>query len=680
MTNPDGINSDSDHKLSDGWRYWKSRQGSAENGSRKLSSIDPLECPVPQNNQEQIAPASQESTTITQQISINENEGHVPKIQNVPSQTSRWGNFWNPLTYIPTETFKFPSVSLQPSNIENDQLSTRSQSTSISPQNSTSWFSWMWPGTKSQPNDLDDESEEGGTQDLVTSIELKKSTKEYKKLVAANDSCWAWYQNHYNSNQFNGEVSVLGTKSETSPIELSKYPVETIPLAQSTLESKDGVIVPDLETTYRTITRRTKVRLGAQLYYNFSSAEKHLYIKQNDNKPEIKYILVISIVCNNNSKQPRSFSAKQLSDTCVEAMNDVFNEKVDEKGEKIEYQVESISLEVGKIKESVIEDLFKLLINWRVDFKKIDFLFVNGFKQTFPLACQLLQILLSRGLMDNVKKIGLFGIESIVPGSDSIVQKTNNGSSTVANTTLTELSEIESFPWSKNFDLIVSELISKYNVKLTFLGSHFNLSSTLGIQLFHPNIFRCLFIRNPNNPFSNSAPSNTATPSEVVDKFNNEFEIQLLKLVLTSHNLGHQSSRLLIQLTKYFQPVTVSSQYAPSLSENLTPEFFKNALSNVMKTTNLIKNQALKINRLDDDDDIINNEYNLVWTLHAFLNDYKTLANVNALLGIKILVGLYHTWNPRGKGLVDLKYMLEVLKIEDYSGAIFKDCTGVNLD
>ncbi|KAH3670836.1 hypothetical protein WICMUC_004805 [Wickerhamomyces mucosus] len=616
------------NELSEGWKYWKQRQGSAESSNRKISTVDPLEVYANWGNtdgylhQEQQQPDTLSPISETQDNQINNDVNNV----GMPEQQNQvtWGNFWNPMTYIPQEIFNFPEhvIAKQTSSIEHDNLSTYSSATSRFNNTNQTWFSWIWAGQdKKIVNELD-----VNNQELITSVELKKNAKESKKAVANNDTCWAWYQNHYKTNEPKGELSVLGTKSEASPVELSKYPLEQISLKQDL-----GKIVPEIDQNYRKITRKTKIRLAAQLYYNFP-VERHLYIKKKQHESPVRYALVISVVSYVN--KPARYTSKQISDICVESIQEWFKTKDFDD----EYQIESISLEAGYIKESSLEDLFKLLINWRVDFKKIDYLFINGYRQSFPLAVGLLDILLSRELVKSSIKIGLLGIDGLIPGSKNIITNSTNGLND-------SNADIENFPYYKMFDFIISNLLSKFNVKVTFIGTLTNLSSSLGIQLSHPNIFRSVFIPKTS--------------------YNNDFETHLINIILTSHNLGYSGSRLLVQLTKYFH------LYRNDIFEGLNIEIFKNAVENSLNTTNLINNQKLKINIINDE--ILNNEYNLIWTLHAFIDEFKNIKNISSLTKIKTLLALYKSWDPQLKGLKDLKYMLEVLKIEDYSGSILKD-------
>lgn len=569
------------------WSYWKKRNGSAEHSNRKFSSIDPLEPAVDTAEDQQPTPL----TPSRERVLLNGAEASKPPVP--------WSNYFNVFNYIPPETFHFTLN--KPS--EHHQLE-RTQSEVSSQVPTGTWFSWMnWNARK----DTDDEL----IHDLQSSTEIKRNVKEAKKATQNADAVWAWY--HLSGTGAAGEASVLGTKTETSPVEMKKYP-SSVPMATS--DPQPICIVPDFKDSYREITLKTKIRIAAQLYYNYPT-EKHLYLKRSIQSPVIKRTVIVSIVT--QAKLKYNVAAKQLSDLTSESLKTWF------KDNELCYShhIETISIEAAKIVDGSLESLFKLLINWRENLMAADCVIFVGYKHSIPLAAQLLQTIISRALVDETQKFGLISIDGTIPGPYLDEQEANS---------------VAYFP---EFDSSLSRIIDCHNVKVGIVGTLNNLSGSLALHLEHPNIFRTVYV-----------------PKAAYD---NRFERHLLELLLMAHNLGQPSTRLLVQLSKYFTALPISN-------EELSPDLFTAPICNCLNTTRLTRHRPL--NAITIRDSILDNNYNLVWTLHAFLDSFKTIKHIAAVDRIQTLVESYKAWDPQTKPLKDLKYMLEVLKIDDYSQAM----------
>lgn len=599
--------------LANGWKYWKKRQGSAENSNRKMSSIDPLQVADSSNNRNADETPIRLEETITpggaQTAKDDDNNAKIREDQQLEptQQEQEWKKWFNPWSYIPSEAFNFPTNRLPSSpQLHHDSQSEHSSTLMSSTPTDNGWFGWIWPRQKT--------SEENLSHDLISSIELKKHVKEAKKAIQSPDSVWGWYQNHFN-NRKDGQLSVLYTKTETNPVELSKYPGQ-----YQEAKFNEGSIVPSFKECFRQITTKTKVRIATELYYNYPT-EKHLYIKKNVHKPLIRYILGVSVIGGAKGSKANVVNSKSLSSIAVQSLKNWYADKET----NYDYQIESVSLEATKLTENTTEDLFKLLINWREHFKKIDHVFVVGYSSSVPLAAKLLEILISRNLFDNVRKLGLLSIDGIIPGP------------------YLEETESVSASYCPDFNQTLKTLIEQYNVKFSIIGTLNNIPGSLAIHLKHPNILRSLHISKAN--------------------YDNDFEYHLFQILLISHNLGHSSTRLLIQLNRYFTSST-------NILEDLNAEFFANAVNHSLSTTSLIYNKRMTSDLVNDS--ILDNEYNLIWTLHAFIDDFKKLKNINSHSRVVKFIDSYSSWDPQSKNLKELKYMLEVLRIDDYCGALLR--------
>jgi hypothetical protein len=574
------------------WRYWKKRQGSAEHQNRKLSSIDPLEAP-----QGQIEPVQALGTLISREPVLLDGATVSNATIHDGKPEISWLQYLNPMSYLPPETFNFPQGQYRESQ---QQQRARSQSELSSQSNSQGWFRWFgWNSRR----DGDDEL----IHDLQSSTEIKKNLKDVKKAVQSQDSIWAWY--HLSGTEARGEASVLGTKTETSPVEMKKYP-NTIP---SSLSEESCTILPTVEENYREITVKTKVRLATELYYNYP-AERHIYLKRHTNRPIMESIIIISVVA--QSKTKNNLIAKKLSDLTSESVKNWLKDN----RKTHECRIETISLEAAKVNDNTTENIMKLLINWRENLKNADCVIVVGFKNSFPLATSLLDTMISRDIVNTKQKFGLVSVDGTIPGP------------------YLEDQEASTISYSRDFQTVFSKIIHNYDVKVTVVGTLNNSSASLALHLEHANIFRTMYF-----------PKCT---------YNNEFEIQLFQLLLMAHNLGQESCRLLLQLSKYFTSSPISS-------DEMHLQMFIAPVYICLSTTRLIKPRPVRLNIVKDP--ILNNNYNLIWNLHAFMDNFKKISHIDAPNRIKKLLECYKTWDPQTKQLKDLKYMFEVLKIEDYS-------------
>ncbi|CCH42672.1 hypothetical protein BN7_2216 [Wickerhamomyces ciferrii] len=611
----DSSNGDlSSSNLSTAWKYWKKKQGSAENTTRKISSIDPLEAydashssetdQQTTNNDSQIRPAEIQNNEDSKINNPPQDNNQIIHPNAPQAQHQQWQSWLNPFSYLPQESFSFPGnqlPSLQSQHRSNDNQSEHSSTLSSATPTENGWFGWIWP--KKQ------QSEENLNQEMLSSIELKRNLKEAKKAIQNPDSIWAWYQNHYND-RHDGEISVLETKTETSPVEMNKFPMQ-----YNKTNTEFGDVVPKFDECYREITTKTTIRIATELYYNYPT-EKHLYIKKNTHKPLITNILVVSVT----GKTNKTLSAKSLSSLAVESIKDWYSDKET----SFDYQIESVSLEAAKINEDSSEDLFKLLINWREQFKTIDFVFFAGYDNSVPLSAKLLEIMIERNLFTNSKKFGLLSVDGIIPGP--YLDEPNK-------------SQISYCP---DFNHIIVNLIELYNVKFTIIGTLNSIPGSLALHLKHPNIFRSMHI--------------------LESSYENTFEVYLFQLLLIAHNLGHPTTRLLIQLNKFFNTTTAS------IADHLDKNDFHNAIKNSLNTTSLFQSKKITLDLVNDS--ILDNEYNLIWTLHAFVDDFKKIKNIESHKWVSNFITSYKDWDPQSKSLKELKYMLEVLKIEDYCGAL----------
>lgn len=583
------------------WKYWKKRQGSSEHHHRKLSSIDPLQ-PVSQapyvnsdpdivngdTQQQQLSslPPSREPVLLNGATAVNGHKGD--------SDVRTWSSYLNVLNFLPPIPLHSVSETLH------QEENQRPHAHSVSSQGA-GWLSWFQWGTQNQDDEL--------VRDLQSSAEIKKNIREAKRAIENSDSIWAWY--HLSGTEAHGETSVLGTKTEMSPVEMKKYPNGD---TQAPLTTDKGQVVPLVKDCFRNITLKTKVRTAVQLYYRYP-AERHIYLKNNLQKPPINRVVVISAVAQHKGK--RNITARELSDCTSLSIKKWLenNELLQE-----DCSIETISLEAPKTNDATQDNLFKLVINWRESLRNADCLLMVGFKSSFSLVVQLLDMLVSRSLLKEQLKLGLISIYGIIPGP------------------YLEDSESPKLPDASELQTTLSNLIENHNLKVTIVGSTANVAASLALQYRHANIFRTMYF--PDT------------------QYNNNFEVDLFEILLMSSNLGQPSFRLLLQLSKYF-----TQQSTPQTI--LHQKMFDSLVYNTLSTTRLIEPTCIKTNEIHDS--VLNNNYNLVWTLHAFLDNFRKIKHIDSSKRIEKLITDYKSWEPQSKPLKDLKYMFEVLKIDDYN-------------
>lgn len=462
---------------------------------------------------------------------------------------SQNNNWWNPLSYYQSD---LPSL--------NHQQSHSSLSTLLQQQQSSTalWYNPLsWLNQQQQEIHIDEESI--NTNGTLTTHAMNKLVKETKRLILKDEPIWAWYQS---SNNEIGELSIFGSKTETSPLQLSHYPFhhdDTI---------NDYITLPSWKENFRKITVKTKIRIAFELYYNFPT-ERHLYLKSNI-KPCIKKALVITV------SNDKSINSKDISNKFKASILKTLEINDD----KSIYKIDTISIELGKSKLDSIENIFKLLINWREIFLDINFLIIVGIKETINISIDLLNILIKRKSFPNLNKSGLILIEP------------------------------------KKFNSInsLNELAYKNNTKISIFSSLNLISNSFLLELNHPNINRFLITKDLNEDNANF------------------FKIQLFKMLLISINLNkiEVTKKLIIQISKYFKNTDQLTD------KNITEENLIPIITQQLYSTSLIKSKPIRIDDLNDE--LINNKYNLIWNFHAFLDDFKKLPNISTIKEIMILL------------------------------------------
>lgn len=472
----------------------------------------------------------------------------------------------------------------------------------------------------------------------VASSLINKLLKDTRRQIKKDEPTWGWYQpcsisNSSATNSFPGELSILGSKSETSPITFPKYPVSDPPLEMPGNITK---VIPKFEENFRRMTTRTKIRIAFELYYKFPT-ETHLYQKRekrqkqlHNNDGEVIYdekkALIISI-----TDGRAAFKSQKIANAARSALESFSSTTC--------YHTDTIALELGKQASSMTnettEDIFKLLINWRESFFDVEILIIIGLQDCVKISVDLLDALINRKSFPKLWKSGLVLMEGSVTSYSLI-------------------------------DIIkLDQLLYTNNTKISIVGSLQTIPGSLALPFKHPNIHRSLFI-------------------PVINEAHDAFKVQLFKMLLISVNLGKDhlelSKRLILQISKYFNhqqhrsittttttttsknndavspqtkpsnanstATTTSNQTTISLSfiNQITSESFSPILTHQLHSTSLFRRQHLQQLPIQTDE-ILENKYNLIWNLHAFLDEFKKLPNIDANLEIDALLSSFKSWD-----------------------------------
>lgn len=648
--------------INSSWTIWKKRQGSAESEhhaeqDRRNSSIDPLE------GSQHRDPAGLPQSQLLAAISTPMDTNTMSSGSSSPSGTANysWTSWLNPVGYF----------SRSSNNHQTHKNQVGSEDSSISPsveaqqQQHSSWFysSWFSPSVNSKT------FEESIPNGILNSQELKLNIKESRKAIETdNNCCWAWFQTiDSTSGEFDdldssiGEASVINTKSEVVPVPFKKYPY-TINFSR---KDQIGEIEPSILLNYRPITTKTKIRIATQVYYNFKR-ERHLYLrsnyldKSNNLSKSIKNILVVSITNNNHliassssnsnsNNNKSSMNSKKISDLCINSIKKcLLNNSTDKLDE---FNIQSISLEYNKSNDETIDNLFKLLMNWKECFKSVDYLQFIGYGSSFLITCEILKKVLDTDelISNSFVKVGLLSLNGSLPTQynqdkpKSIITHTKSSGNLVGEANTTPVITHESIK-VKNFHVLISELINR-NVKMEFLGSISNYNTSLALELSHPNIFRSIYFNKTD--------------------YNNNFEVVLFKMLMISINLGAPIQKFLIQLKKYFC-LGANEAVNNSFANDLNVIFFDSMVSFGLLTTNLYskKSECLNFVKFSEEEyQLIDNEYNLIWSFHEFIEIFKEFKNLNSIELLSSLKKEYRNWNPTSKPLKELKFMLHVVTL-----------------
>ncbi|ANZ76820.1 BA75_03364T0 [Komagataella pastoris] len=308
--------------------------------------------------------------------------------------------------------------------------------------------------------------------------------------------------------------------------------------------------------------------------------------------------------------------------------------------------IQKIALEKEGNVISRVEFFLNEMKNWTEDINKADFVFFAAHSQGTPVSIILLAQLLSEGIIDDKRTIGILAMAGISNGPFFGIDQRFfvRAYSTIENESMMELFEFQNMktPLSKLYVQSIREIIS-HGAKIVFVGSIDDqlvpLYSALAFHVRHPNIFRAAYIDGCSK-----------TPKFVSDT---------VSICCTLYNLGFSDHGVLKEISPVLAGPLTGGGHSKIYNERGVYEL---ALQFFLETTNfndyfpkqpvIIKHFELKF--------LAANPFHLPWCMRGLMFEaHKFLPSGKSK--VENILTEFNNWNPDSKSLKDMKYRLNGL-------------------
>lgn len=407
-------------------------------------------------------------------------------------------------------------------------------------------------------------------------------------------------------------------------------------------------LLPALDSNFRVVTLRTKLRLwGEALFHGKKTSEAHIYRATPRNiaqkkKRHTKKAVVITM----HSFLPRKlvkFAIGQNTGSAslfaTKAGNAISAWALAEGNADIE--IKTIALEgVGPMKSRNRHSL-ELLQNWKDTILDADFLFVVLGSVSSPAAVFLLHHLLTRNEFDLLNtKVGLLSMGGTFLGpyvgiDAKIVRRAYTQ---VENDIIRDLADLQQ-PQSELGKAIRDSfgVLCRLNVKLLLVGAledtFVPLHSAAGHFARHPNIYKAVHV---------------SKASDVP-----QFVVKLIAMILTMENVGFQDQVLLQDLLEYVQGLLTDKTRDTLINSD---KVYEMGVRFCMETTSLWWTRSPTAVRggpsgLEGEQKL----YHLPWNVRGLLHDLLQVKHIGSMRLCRELVAEYGNWEPSVRDWKELK-------------------------
>ncbi|WPK25934.1 hypothetical protein PUMCH_003272 [Australozyma saopauloensis] len=425
--------------------------------------------------------------------------------------------------------------------------------------------------------------------------------------------------------------------------------------------SNPSAVLPDLADNFREITMTTKIRLiGESVLYGPDSSEKHLYSSTKRSialkKKKIgKKAVVISL----HSFLPTKFvkliigqstgNALKFADYTLQAISSWLDEHESQVG-----SIQHISLEGFGTISSRSNNSFDLLQNWSEQINSAELVFFVANSAAVPALVLLALKMFQSEIFDlSDKKIGLLSMAGAILGpciglDTKVVIRAYTQSENEIINELFDLQKINS-----NLSLSIKDAfhcLCSNNTKITLAGSisdqFIPLYSSLGQELQHPNIFRCIFVN-----------ENCEVPP---------FIVKLILIILIMENVGHGDHNLISILLELTQAASQLPGSHGKIYSNSS--IYEAGVKFALETTSVRQQRETKTVDTPNTSDSERSLYHLPWCVRGLLNDLMHIKHINNLGLLGELQRHYLKWEPTTKHWRTVKHCFaafEDLTVED---------------
>lgn len=421
--------------------------------------------------------------------------------------------------------------------------------------------------------------------------------------------------------------------------------------------SSGAVVLPKIQSIFRTITLTTKLRLvGEAFIHGSNTSEKHLYkstakhIKAKK-RTRTKKVTVIAVHSFLPSKFVKSLigqstgNAVSLADEALAAVARWMSQSED-----CNIDIDTIALEGQGTINSRVSKSLKLLKNWKQEISKSDFVFVVANSIATPVAIKLVSQMLVSPHFDHTrgKKIGLLSIAGATcgPYTNTDTKVVIRAYTQAENDIIGEIFELQKAKSALSID--VNECLSHLcscNVKVTMMGSlndqFIPLYSATSNQIRHPNIYKCMYVDG-----SSDIPP---------------FMMHLMSMALTMINMGYKDQNLVRDLSDRLQgPISSLGSHGTIFNE---AEVYDVGVRFALETTSLVYHVPAWSDRIKPTTaEADKNLYNLPWNVRGLVNDLVQVKHIENLKMLKEIVEEYTKWEPTTRIWKEIRYCFAALE------------------
>ena len=479
------------------------------------------------------------------------------------------------------------------------------------------------------------------TQELTHAKTAVNYRQRQPQSVSANDSSSVLPDDIVNGvtakNNHNGENHANRSSTALSASLKSECP------------RRENTVYPDLDCNFRVITLSTKLRLwGEAMIHKEPTSERHIYKStrpsvERKRKVIARNALVISVHTFLPTKFVRSVILQSTGNASLIALNAVDSVRRWVAQDNLDHlNIKSIALDGIGTTLARTERSIELLNSWNHEIRNADLIFVASNSAASPVAIQILDhIMKTPHLGLEHQRVGFLSMSGALSGpliglDTKVIRRAYSYNEYDIINEMFELLKSNSALSRKLAASI--DFLCQMNVKFTLAGSvddqFIPIFSSVYNQVSHPNIFKCLF----NDKKADVPP----------------FITQLMVIILTMENLGHNDHHLLLRDLLELTQVPLATRTSHGLIHK-SFHLYDIGVRFAMETTSLKMRKAALFKCMGQNSEPERNIYHLPWNVRGLVDDLLKTKHIGSVRLLKNLVTEFRNWEPATKPWRDIK-------------------------